>query len=244
MLGVDIGGSGIKGAPVDVRTGELLTARYRLPTPLPAKPKAVAAVVAELAEHFDWTGPAGVTFPAVVKHGVVATAVHVHSSWIGTDAAELFGHRLNAPVTVLNDADAAGIAEMAFGAGKGRDHVVVMLTLGTGIGSAVFVDGVLVRNTELGHLQIRGKDAERRAAASVREHKDLSWEEWAERLNEYFEALEALLWPDLVIIGGGVSKDHERFFPYLRTRAELVPAALANDAGIVGAALAASRAAS
>jgi polyphosphate glucokinase len=237
-LGIDIGGTGIKGAPVDTSTGELLADRHRVLTPQPATPEAVAAVVAEIARHFDWTGPLGATFPAVVKEGVVSTAANVDRSWIGTDAASLLSRACgDVPVTVLNDADAAGIAEMRFGAGRGRTDTVVMVTLGTGIGSALFVQGELLPNTELGHLVIRGKEAEQRASESVREREQLSWKQWAKRLNEYFAHLEALHWPDLIVVGGGVSKKHDKFLPLLHTRAELVPARLLNEAGIIGAAV-------
>ncbi len=239
ILGIDIGGTGIKGAPCDTRAGQLITARQRILTPKPATPDAVAEVVADIAKHFDWTGPIGATFPAVVQRGVIATAANVDKSWIGTDAAALFSKVTGAQATVVNDADAAGIAEMEFGAGQHRTGTVVVVTLGTGIGSAVFSDGALIPNTELGHLQIRGKDAERRASELVREFKQLSWKQWAKRLNEYFEHLEALLWPDLIVIGGGISKKSEKFLPLLKTRAEVVPAKLLNDAGIVGAAIAA-----
>ena len=241
-LGIDIGGTGIKGAPVDTTTGELTAPRHRIPTPQPATPDAVADVVGDVAREFDWTGPIGVTFPAVVKQGTVGTAANVDLSWIGCDAAILFSRACGgAPVAVLNDADAAGLAEIEFGAGRGRTDTVVMITLGTGIGSAVFVEGRLIPNSELGHLMIRGKEAERRAAESVREREQLSWKQWAKRLNEYLGHLEALLWPDLIVIGGGVSKKHEKFLPLLQTRAELVPAQLLNEAGIVGAAVASAR---
>ena len=236
-LGIDIGGTGIKGAPVDTRTGDLIADRFRIPTPQPATPDAVAGTVAEIAKHFDWTGPIGATFPAVVKDGVVHTAANVDRSWIGADAAKILTAAAGAPVTVMNDADAAGMAEMEFGVGKGRMDTVAVVTLGTGIGSALFSRGHLVPNTELGHLQIRGKDAERRAAESVREAKRLSWKQWAKRLNEYFALLEALLWPDLIVIGGGISKRSDKFLPLLTTRAETVPARLLNEAGIVGAAV-------
>jgi polyphosphate glucokinase len=242
-LGIDIGGTGIKGAPVDSDTGELIAPRHRILTPHPATPEAVASVVAEVAAHFDWTGPIGATFPAVVTGGVVRTAANVDKAWIGTNAAETFAGATKAAVTVLNDADAAGYAEMEFGAGKGREDTVIVVTLGTGIGSAVFSRGHLVPNTELGHLQVRGKDAERRASELVREEQKLSWKKWAKRLNEYFALLEGLLWPDLIIIGGGVSKKSDKFLPLLKTRAELVPAQLLNEAGIVGAAVAAGHAA-
>lgn len=238
-LGVDIGGSGIKAAPVDVDSGQLLAERTRIPTPVPSEPAAVAAVVAELARHFDWHGPVGVTYPGVVKAGVTLTAANVDQGWLGLDADKLLTEVTGLPVTMLNDADAAGMAEMRFGAGRGERGVVMLLTLGTGIGSALFLDGRLVPNTELGHLQVRGKDAETRAAARVRDEKKLSWSQYAKRLNEYLDALETILWPDLIIFGGGVSEKAERWLPLLDTRARVCAATLANDAGIVGAALAA-----
>lgn len=238
-LGIDIGGTGIKAAPVDVQTGELVADRHRVLTPHPATPDAVAGVVGELVEHFGWSGSIGCTFPAVVKQGVVLTASNVDSSWIGVDAADLFASATGRPVTVINDAGAAGIAEMTFGAGRGRRGVVVVVTLGTGIGTALFVDGTLVPNTELGHLEIRGKDAEKRAADSVREREGLSWKQYAKRLDEYLDALEQLLWPDLVIIGGGASKKADKYLPLLSSSVEVVPAKLLNEAGIIGAALAA-----
>ena len=236
-LGIDIGGTGIKGAPVDTATGELIADRFRLLTPHPATPDAVAGVVADVAKHFDWTGPIGATFPAVVKDGVVQTAANVDQSWIGADAAALLSKATGARVTVLNDADAAGMAEMEFGVGKGRNDTVIVITLGTGIGSAVFSRGHLVPNTELGHLKIRGKDAERRAAESIRETKHLSWKQWAKRLNEYIAQLDALFWPDLIVVGGGISKKGSKFLPLLKSRAAIVPAQLLNEAGIVGAAV-------
>jgi len=236
-LGIDIGGSGIKGAPVDVEAGTLVDERLRVATPLPATPEAVAAAVGEIVEHFGWTGPIGATMPGVVKHGVLVTAANIDHSWKGTDAAALFGEATGQPVSVLNDADAAGIAEMRFGAGKDRSGVVIMITLGTGIGCAVFNDGVLLPNTELGHIEIDGHDAESRASGRVREDEDLSWEKWGARVDRYLGRLEDLLWPDLLIVGGGVSRKADKFFPYLSTRAELVPATLLNQAGIVGAAL-------
>jgi polyphosphate glucokinase len=238
VLGIDVGGTGIKGAPVDTRTGRLLADRHRILTPQPATPDAVAAVVGELAKFFDWTGPSGATFPAVIKHGVALTAANVDQAWIGTDAAKLFSKAIGGEVTVVNDADAAGIAEMQFGAARGRDGVVIMVTLGTGIGSAVFLDGVLLPNTELGHLQMDGRDAEELAAESVREADELSWKKWSKRLNEYLQMLEGLFSPDLFVIGGGVSKKSGKFIPRLDLQAEVVPAELLNDAGIVGAALA------
>ncbi|MBB5960050.1 polyphosphate glucokinase [Saccharothrix tamanrassetensis] len=242
-FGVDIGGSGIKGGLVDLEAGALDGERLRIPTPQPSTPDAVADVVAEIVEKFGWEGPLGVTLPCVVKRGVAHTAANVDKHWIGTDAAALFAQRLGkAPedVVVLNDADAAGIAEMRFGSGRGRDGLVVLLTFGTGIGSAVFLDGELVPNTEFGHLEVDGHDAESRAAASVKEDKGLSWSEWAPRVSRYLGVLENLIWPDLVIAGGGVSKKAEKWLPLLHVRTEVVAAALKNDAGIVGAAVAAA----
>jgi polyphosphate glucokinase len=239
VLGIDIGGSGIKGALIDVSTGEMTTERHRIPTPGKSTPENVAKVVAELTQHFNWDGPIGCTFPAVVRHGVVYTAANVDKSWIGTDAVALFQEATNCPVRVLNDADAAGMAEMVIGAGKDRDGVVIMLTFGTGIGSAIFVDGRLLPNTEFGHLPIRGKDAEHRASAKVRDDEDLSWSQWAERVNEFLEQMEFFFSPDLFIIGGGVSKKQHKFLQLLKARAEIVPAQLLNEAGIIGAAMAA-----
>lgn len=239
ILGIDIGGSGIKGAPVNIKKGEMVTERFRIDTPQPSKPSAVAEVVGQIAKHFDWHGPIGVTYPGIVQHGVAWSAANVDKEWIGTDGEALFNQATGCPVLLLNDADAAGIAEFEFGAGRGQDGVVLILTFGTGIGSALFNRGVLVPNTELGHVEIRGKDAEERTSDRIRQEKDLSWEKWAERVNEYISYLEALFSPDLFIIGGGVSKKHEKFIPLLHTRAPVVPAQLFNDAGIVGAALAA-----
>ena len=238
VLGIDVGGTGIKGAPVDTRTGRLLADRHRILTPQPATPDAVAGVVGELAKFFDWTGPSGATFPAVIKHGVAHTAANVDPAWIGTNAEELFAQAIGGDVTVVNDADAAGIAEMQLGGGRGRAGVVIMVTLGTGIGSAVFLDGVLLPNTELGHLQLDGKDAEEIAAESVREGEELSWKKWSKRLDAYLQMVEGLFSPDLFIIGGGVSKKSGKFIPRLEVQTEVVPAELLNEAGIVGAALA------
>jgi len=240
ILGIDIGGSGIKGAPVDIETGALLAPRCRIATPQPSKPAAVAQTVAEIAGHFDWHGPMGCGFPAPIRNGVTLTAANVHKSWIGTNAATLFAEATGCPTWVINDADAAGLAEMAFGAGKGRAGVVLIVTLGTGLGTALFVDGRLVPNLELGHIEIQGEDAERRASAAARTREKLSWKRWAARLDRYLWALERLLWPDLIILGGGVSKRSEKFLPLLTVQAEVLPARLYNEAGIVGAALAAN----
>jgi polyphosphate glucokinase len=241
QLGIDIGGTGIKGAPVDIETGRVTADHVRVLTPRPATPDAVATVVADLAGRFETAGVVGATFPAVIQGGRALTAANVDHSWIGTDVAATFaaacgGRRF----VVLNDADAAGMAEVRFGAGAGRPGVVLMITLGTGIGSALFVDGTLVPNTELGHLQLRGGDAEDYAAESVQVREDLSWKKWGKRVGEYLRHLEALFSPDLFVVGGGVSKKWEHFAGYLDTKADVVPAKLLNQAGIVGAALAAA----
>jgi polyphosphate glucokinase len=239
VLGIDIGGTGIKAAPVDVAKGTLVAERVKLDTPRPAKPDEVADVVRELVKGFRWAGPAGITFPGVVTGGTVRTAANLDEAWVGMDARELFGKATGLAVTVLNDADAAGMAEMKFGAGAGQKGTVLMLTLGTGIGSALFIDGVLVPNTEFGHIEIRGKDAEKRASEHAREEVELSWGKWASRLDEYLLHVEALLSPDLIIIGGGISKKSDKFLPRLTgLRARVVPAGMLNNAGIVGAAMA------
>jgi polyphosphate glucokinase len=237
-LGVDIGGTGIKAAPVDVAAGKLLADRQKIATPQPATPDAVAGVVTELVKAFSWTGPVGITFPGVVVNGTTRTAANVDHSWIGLDARSLLAKATGLDVSVLNDADAAGMAEMAFGAGVGVKGTVLMLTLGTGIGSALFVDGILVPNTEFGHIEIHGKDAEKRASEHAREIHDLSWDKWAARVDEYLQHMEALLSPQLIIIGGGISKQSDKFVPKLTgIQAKIVPAAMLNDAGIVGAAM-------
>ena len=242
VLGIDIGGSGIKAAPVDVTTGTLTAARQKLNTPHPSEPDAVADVVRQLARAFEWTGLVGITFPGVITDGIARTAANVDRSWIDTDARKLFGGATGLPVTVLNDADAAGIAEMRFGAGVGERGTVLMLTLGTGIGSALFTEGVLVPNTEFGHVEIRGREAEKRASEFVREEQELSWGKWAGRVDEYMQHMEALLSPDLIIIGGGISRKSDKFLPLLTgLRARVVPAAMLNDAGIVGAAMSAAQ---
>ncbi len=240
ILGIDIGGSGIKGAVVDTEKGELSAERYRIPTPQPAKPKDVAKVVAKIACHFDWQGAIGCTFPAVIKQGVAYSAANVDNSWIGTNAEALFAKATACSVHVLNDADAAGVAEMSLGAGRGQKGVVFMLTLGTGIGTAMFVDGRLVPNTELGHLELNGREVEPWASDKARKDKGLAWKKWAGRLNSYFDYLEFLFSPDLFIIGGGVSKKGDKFLPYLKTQAPVVAAQMLNEAGIIGAAIAAA----
>ena len=242
MVGIDVGGSGIKAAVVDTETGVLATERRRVVTPQPATPDAVAEATALLVEELP-AGPVGIGFPAVVLHGRTMTAANIDSAWIGTQADKLFAVALGRAVVIANDADVAGLAEMRFGAGRGQDGTVLMLTIGTGIGSALFIDGQLVPNTELGHLEVRGKEAEKRAASSVKDRKDLSWDDWSKRLAEVIEHIDALIWPDLVIIGGGVSKESAKFIPQLNARARCVPAALHNEAGIIGAALLAAESA-
>ncbi len=240
-LGIDVGGTGVKGNVVDTRTGELVAERVRIATPHPATPEAVADTVAAVVEAHGWEGAVGITLPSVVKDGVAHTAANIDPSWPGTDAVTLFGERLGRrAVHVLNDADAAGLAEMRFGVGQGRGGVVCMLTIGTGIGSAVFHDGVLLPSTEFGHLQVDGHDAETRASAAAREREDLSWGKWAKRLSRYLQVLEDLIWPDLFVLGGGVSKKPDKWVPLLEARTEVVPAQLQNQAGIVGAAMAAA----
>jgi polyphosphate glucokinase len=241
VLGIDIGGSGIKAAPVDVTKGTLTRERIKVLTPQPAKPTAIAEAVSGLAGQFGWSGKAGITFPGVVTGGVIRTAHNLDPSWIGLDARDLFGTATGLEVQVINDADAAGQAEMRFGAGAGHQGTVVMLTFGTGIGSALFTRGVLVPNTEFGHIEIRGKDAEKRASERAKEEHDLDWEHWAGRVDEYMRHLEGLVWPDLFIVGGGVSRKSDKFLPLLeKLRARVVPATMLNDAGIVGAALVAA----
>lgn len=243
-FGIDIGGSGIKGALVDLATGRLSGERLRIDTPRPATPDAIADVVAEIVQTFDWAGPIGITVPCVVQQGVAKTAANVDPSWIGTDADELFAKRLGRDtedIMMLNDADAAGIAEVSFGDKRSRRGVVLLLTFGTGIGSALFVDGRLVPNTEFGHIEVDGEDGEKRAAASVKDREDLSYPEWAERVTRYLTTLERSIWPDLVIVGGGVSKRAEKWVPLLKVRSTISVATLKNHAGIVGAAAAAAR---
>ncbi len=236
---MDIGGSGIKGCLVDLDEGRLIGERIRIPTPQPSLPDAVYGVVAEIVGRFGWTQRTGVTFPGVMKDGVAHTAANVDDSWIGTDVDAGITALIPGTVETLNDADAAGIAEMRYGAGRDRDGTVLLLTFGTGIGSALFVDGRLVPNTEFGHIQVDGEDGEHRAAASAREREDLSYPEWARRVDRYLDVLEAALWVDLIIVGGGVSKKADKWVPLLSTRTPVVPAQLQNAAGIVGAALAA-----
>ena len=235
-LGIDIGGSGIKGAIVDVGSGQLLSERLRIATPSPATPQAVAAATAELVKQLHWQGPIGCGFPAVIVHGIARSAANIDSGWIGADVAGILGEATGCPCFVINDADAAGLAEMRFGSGKDRMGSVMVLTLGTGIGSGMFIDGILYPNSELGHLRLKAGPAEHYASAAVRKKEGLDWQPWARRLNKFFTQVERLFSPDLIIIGGGVSRKHDEFFPFLKVQAELLPAQLRNQAGIIGAA--------
>lgn len=237
-FGIDVGGSGIKGAPVDLHTGEFAADRLRIPTPRGSTPEAVIGVISELVNSFDLPSdtPVGVAFPAPILHGLVPSIANLDQSWAGVNLDEVVSAALNRQVVGVNDADAAGVGEATYGAAKGVDGVVLVATLGTGIGSALLVDGILVPNTELGHLEIDGHDAESRAADSARAREELSWEDWAQRLQRYFETVEFLFSPDLIVVGGGVSKHHEKFLPLLNLRAPIIPATLRNAAGIVGAA--------
>jgi polyphosphate glucokinase len=240
-FGIDVGGSGIKGGIVDIDTGLLIGERIKLLTPQPATPSAVAKTIAEVVNGFGWTGPLGVTYPGVVTHGVVQTAANVDKSWIGTDAREVIGAELDGQdVTILNDADAAGLAEARYGAGRDNSGLVVLLTFGTGIGSAVIHNGTLIPNTELGHLEVDGKEAEHRAASSVKERNDWSYEKWAKQVTRVLEAIENVIWPDLFIAGGGISRKADKWLHLLENRTPVVAAALQNTAGIVGAAMAAT----
>ncbi len=240
LLGIDIGGSGIKGAIVDIHRGELVTDRHRIDTPQPATPDAVTDTVAEIVKHFEWQGAIGCTFPAIMKDGVAYSAANVDDAFIGTNVKLMIEEKTGCPTVVLNDADAAGIAEMHFGAGQGYLGTVIMLTIGTGIGSAIFRKGVLVPNTELGHIYMEnGEEGEEYASDRVRKDDDLGWKSWGKRLNAYVQHIEFLFSPDLLVIGGGVSKKHQKFFKRIETQCDLVPAELRNEAGIIGAALAA-----
>lgn len=242
-IGIDVGGSGIKGAAVDTGTGALVSERIRIVTPQPSTPEACIDVIVRIVERISRSfppaagTPVGCGVPGVVIDGVVRTAANIDPGWVGYDADEALEQRLRRPVFMVNDADAAGVAEMRLGAGRGRDGTVILLTLGTGTGSAIFVDGKLVPNTELGHMEIRGRDAERRSAAAARVRRGLSWKAWAADLDEHLHAIHRLFWPQLIIIGGGVSKNADKFIPRLTVPCEVIPAALRNEAGIVGAAL-------
>ena len=239
ILGIDVGGSGIKGAPVDIETGQLLAERNRIKTPKGAEPEPVAEVAAQIAQSFNWKGPIGIGFPAPIKAGVAMMAANVSPKWVGTNADDLFTKITGCDCTMINDADAAGLAEMAFGAGRGQPGTVIMITLGTGIGSAIFHRGKLLPNTEFGHMEIKGEDAEARASDAARQRDDLSWKKYAKRLNKYLATMEKLFWPDLFVVGGGISKQSEKFLPLLTIETPTVPAQLLNEAGIIGAALAA-----
>ena len=239
ILGIDIGGSGIKAALVDPATGELTSERLRTETPQPGAPGPMIEALGKLVDQFGWDGPIGCGFPGVVRNGTIFTAANLDPSWIGTDLRAELSTETACPVTALNDADAAGLAEVRFGAGRGRRGVILMLTIGTGIGSSLFVDGRLVPNTELGHVEIDGKTIEARASDRTRESKELSWKKWAERLDEAIARLGLYVGPDLVILGGGVSKKHDKFIGFPENHPEIVPAVLRNQAGIVGAAMAA-----
>jgi len=239
ILGIDIGGSALKGAPVDSQTGKLLAERHRIATPEVLAPKDMAKAIKQLAAHFNWNGPIGIGFPGVVHGNVIATSANLHKDFIGLDAGKLFSKVLGMPVSLVNDADAAGAAEAAFGAGKGRKGTVLLLTFGTGVGSALFVDGKLYPNSEFGHLQIKGKSAECFVSGSAKDRKGLSYKKWAHQVSDYLNQLETILWPELIIVGGGISADHKKWFKYLKLRTPIMPAAFLNEAGIVGAALAA-----
>ncbi|WP_067602786.1 polyphosphate--glucose phosphotransferase [Nocardiopsis listeri] len=243
-LGIDIGGSGIKGAPVDLDSGEFLRERIKILTPEESSPAAVTDIVARISDHFPETarGPVGITFPGVVQNGTIHTSANLDESWVGTDARALFTEAVGRPVRVLNDADAAALAESRYGAAKGVRGTVLMTTLGTGIGTALVVDGRLVPNTEFGHLEVDGHDAESRASSGAKERDGLSYSEWVnERLQRYYRVIEDLVWPDLIVVGGGVSRKAHKFLPLLDLRTPIVPAILRNTAGSVGAALAAAQ---
>lgn len=232
----------MKAAPVNLsESGQLVAERFRIPTPHPANPEAVAEVVVDLVRHFEWEGPVGIALPSVVRNGIVLSAANIDESWIDVDAETLFSSLMKHDVVVMNDADAAGVAEMSFGAGAGRRGVVITLTFGTGIGSALFVDGHLVPNSELGHLEFRGESFERWAAASARKREDLTWRRWASRVSKYVQTVDALFSPDVVIVGGGASKSAEKWVPLLEVRPEIAVAEFANSAGIVGAAMSSIR---
>lgn len=242
VLGIDIGGTGIKGAPVNTLDGSLVAERHRIPTPENATPEAVADVVAQIVDHFNWDGHVGCTVPARVQHGLVKTAANIHEYWIDTQVDNLFSRVTGCRVSVLNDADAAGLASMRFGAGRGLDGIVFFITVGTGIGSAMFYNQQLIPNTELGHLHLKGGAAEDYASNRVRTKKDLSWKKWAKRFQKYLDRIEFLFAPDTIILGGGISRPHKvaEYWDYLSTDADLIPADLENEAGIIGAAAAAA----
>lgn len=237
ILGIDIGGSAVKGAPVDTRTGRLIAPRHRIATDKKFPPKEMAATIKRLAAHFEWDGPIGVGYPGVIHGPRILTSANLHKDFCGCDAVKLFGKATGCPVALVNDADAAGLAEIRFGAGREVTGTVLLLTLGTGVGSALFCNGRLFPNSELGHLPIRGKSAERFVSSAAMDRRDLSYREWGRELRGYVRILEDILWPELIIVGGGVSKNYQKFFKYIKPRAKLVPAEFFNEAGIVGAAL-------
>jgi polyphosphate glucokinase len=241
ILGIDVGGSGIKGAPVNIQTGQLLAERIRIKTPKSAEPEPMAEVVKQIAGFFKWGGSIGIGFPAPIKGGVAMMAANVSPKWIGLNADDLFTRVTGCDCTMINDADAAGLAEMTFGAGRGQPGTVIMVTLGTGIGSAIFYRGNLLPNTEFGHAELNGMDAEHYASDAARQREDLSWKKYAKRLDLYLKMMEKLFWPNLFIVGGGISKESEKYLPLLTIETPVVPAQLRNQAGIIGAALAARR---
>ncbi len=240
VLGIDIGGSGIKGAPVDTKSGLMLESRHRIPTPAEATPEEITEVIVKIVKHFNWKGPVGCGFPAAIQNGIARTAANIDNSWIGTNINKLFSKATGLPVTVINDADAAGLAEMKFGAGQNQKGVILLCTIGTGIGTVLFSNNRLVPNLEMGHIEMKGMDAEKYSSDAVRKEQNLSWEEWAQRFNEYLVVMEQLVWPDLIILGGGASKKGDKFLEYLTVKAKVVTAQLLNNAGLIGAALAAA----
>jgi len=237
ILGIDIGGSGVKGAPVDPKTGKLLQERHRIDTPEPLTPAAMAKTIKTIATHFKWHGPIGVGFPGVIHGPRIMTSANLHPRFVRCNAVNMFSKATGCRVALINDADAAGLAEIRFGAGRGIRGTVLLLTLGTGVGSALFHGGRLCPNSELGHLPIRGKSAERFVSSTARKRRNLTWEQWGGELSQYIHTLEEILWPELIILGGGVSAKHAKYFKYIKPRAKLVPAGFFNEAGIVGAAL-------
>lgn len=237
VLGIDVGGSGIKGAPVNIETGELTEERFRIPTPKPATPEAVADTIKEIVDHFGWSGKVGVGFPAAILNGVVKTAANIDKSWIGVQINSFLSEKTNCDVYVGNDADVAGLAEIKFGGGKGQKGVVILLTVGTGVGTVLFVDGKLLPNTELGHLEFKGSTIEEYAADSVRKKEDLSWKHWGKRFNKVLCYFEDMFYPDMIIIGGGISKKIDKFQNQIKIQTKLIPAQLLNEAGIIGAAI-------
>ncbi|MCX7987647.1 MAG: ROK family protein [Bacteroidales bacterium] len=242
ILGIDVGGSGIKGAIVNCREGKLSTERIRIPTPTPPSPENIAITIAELVSKFDYKGPVGVGFPAVVKNGTVYTAANIDSSFIGLNYELFLKKKVDRPIRLINDADAAGLAEIKFGAGKDNKGLIILVTIGTGIGSVIVNKGKLIYNTELGHIYLPGdREAEKYASDATRKSSNLEWSEWAKRINEYLMYLENLFWPDLFIVGGGISKHEDKFLSQLTLKTKTVTAQLLNNAGIIGAALSAKK---